>query len=74
MQLTVYSRTSCHLCDEMVGGLRERGLEPEIIDVDRDPELASRYGLRVPVLVIDEEEICHFHLDAARLDRVLGGH
>lgn len=74
MRLTVYSRAGCHLCDDMLSGLRERGLSPEIVDVDSDPELTRCYGLRVPVLVIGDEEICHFHLDADRLDRVLGGH
>ena len=73
MRLTVYSRSGCHLCDDIVSELRARGLSPEIVDVDSDPELARRYGLRVPVLVLGDEEVCHFHLDGERLDRVLSG-
>jgi hypothetical protein len=50
--LRLYSRQGCCLCE----GLRERlaALEPPppiaLLDVDGDPELQARYGLRVPVL------------------------
>jgi hypothetical protein len=67
----VYSRAACHLCDEMIVALRDRGLTAEVVDVDSDPELVRRFGLRVPVLVADDEEVCHYHLDAVRLDRLL---
>ena len=40
----------------------------EVVDVDSNTELATRYGERVPVLVADEEEICHYHLDRIALD------
>jgi hypothetical protein len=35
----------------------------EIVDVDSDPDLVRRYGKRVPVLVCDGREFCHYHLD-----------
>ena len=73
MRLVVFSRPACHLCDDMIAALRERGLDAEVIDVDGDPELARRHGTRVPVLFVDDEEVCHYHLDAARLNRVLQG-
>ncbi len=73
MQVVVFSRAGCHLCDEMIAALRGRGLEVRVVDVDSDPELARGHGLRVPVLEIDGEEVCHFRLDPARLDRVLEG-
>jgi len=52
--LVLYVREGCHLCDsfaielglELVGGMERI----RIVDVDRDAELATRYGLRVPVL------------------------
>lgn len=37
------------------------------VDVDGDPELARRYGTRVPVLEHEGAEICHHFLDEARL-------
>lgn len=48
------SRQGCCLCE----GLAERltGLEPapqvQLVDVDADPALQSRYGLEVPVLMV----------------------
>jgi hypothetical protein len=45
------------------------------IDVDTDPALESRFGERVPVLLLGEldggVELCHFLLDAPRVARAL---
>lgn len=38
------------------------------MDIDNDTELTARYGVRIPVLVVDGEEICHYHLDPIALD------
>ncbi len=65
--LTLYSRSWCHLCDDMLAGLRAlQSREPfdlAVIDVDSDPALAQRYGERVPALIHGESELCHHHLD-----------
>jgi len=39
----------------------------EVVDVDADPDLERSYGEKVPVLLHGSKEICHFHLDNARL-------
>jgi hypothetical protein len=39
----------------------------EVLDVDGDPELESRYGERVPVLLHKEFELCHYFLDATKV-------
>jgi len=39
------------------------------VDIDRDPDLVTRYGARVPVLVGEGVELCHYFLDKARLRR-----
>lgn len=36
----------------------------EAIDVDEDESLEARLGERVPVLMVGDRELCHFHLDA----------
>jgi len=52
LPLRLYTRVGCCLCE----GLEERlrALDPppplEVLDVDGDPALQARYGLRVPVL------------------------
>jgi hypothetical protein len=57
MQLTMYGRAECCLCDEMwvvVDAVaREHGVAARKVDVDTDPALATAYGERVPVLCID---------------------
>jgi thioredoxin reductase (NADPH) len=38
-----------------------------VLDVDDDPELATRYGERVPVLLAGDTELCCHFLDEDRL-------
>ena len=70
--LVVYGREHCHLCQDMVTKLHElQAKSPfrlEVVDVDSDAMLAARYGERIPVLVANGEEICHYHLDPVALD------
>jgi hypothetical protein len=42
-----------------------------VVDVDADPELVRRYGLNVPVLLLDGTVVCKHHLDAEELIRLL---
>jgi hypothetical protein len=41
------------------------------VDVDADPELTRRFGLHVPVLLLDEIVVCRHRLDADELKRLL---
>ncbi len=72
MDLTLYGRAYCHLCEDMVRALER--LQPEIgfrlvvRDVDSDETLERLHGERVPVLVDAQgREICHYFLDEAAL-------
>lgn len=75
VKLTVYSRNYCHLCDEMIAGLRtlQAGFhfELDIVDVDSHPELEQRYGDKVPVLACGTTEICHYRLEPAVISEYL---
>ena len=51
--------------DENVGAIIAKSLE--VIDVDSDAGLKSRYGERVPVLLAGGQEICHYHFDPVAL-------
>lgn len=68
---TIYSRLGCHLCEDMYNDLKnlqhELGFRLQVIDVDSTPALAKLYGTRVPVLMLAEEEICHYFLDKQAL-------
>ena len=72
--LILYTRTGCSLCQAMEAQLAR--LSPEglftltTIDLENHPELESRYGEWVPVLMAGEDsggELCHYHLDEAVL-------
>jgi predicted thioredoxin/glutaredoxin len=72
----VVHRQDCDLCDEMVAELASLGrkiqLPPvSIVDVDADPELVRRYGLNVPVLLLDGTVVCKHRLDVDELRRLL---
>ena len=66
-KLTLLTRAYCHLCDEMRAALepiaKAAGVAIVEIDVDADPALENEYGERVPVLVYDDNELCHYTLD-----------
>ncbi len=73
--LVVFVRQGCHLCEHFLLDLSlEMGIafdRVRILDVDSDPELALRYGLRVPVLEQDGRLICEGVLDHARIRRLI---
>jgi hypothetical protein len=52
--LRLYTRAGCCLCEGLEERLRALDLPPllELVDVDGDPALQARYGLRVPVLAV----------------------
>lgn len=71
VRLTVYGRSYCHLCEDMVRALESMpgryAFDIEMIDVDSDPALEAKFGEWVPVLFHGDERICHYHLDHERL-------
>ena len=70
-RLTLYGRSYCHLCDEMLAALEplrgEYRFAVDVIDVDSDPALERRFDTLVPVLMHADAELCHYRLDAAKV-------
>lgn len=66
-ELTVLSRTWCHLCHDLLDELypiaARLGLSVSVVDVDEHPELEERWGELVPVVLAEGRELCHYHLD-----------
>lgn len=64
--LTVYRRPGCHLCDDAELLLRDElalraraglgAVNVSRVDVSSDAALQARYGRRVPVFAVGEEE------------------
>ncbi|TMM16879.1 MAG: glutaredoxin family protein [Actinobacteria bacterium] len=69
--VTVYSRPQCHLCEEAVGvlaGLQaELGFELRQLDITADEALHRAYFERVPVVLLDGDELCEYFVDEAVL-------
>lgn len=76
LRLRVVHRHDCELCDDMLADLERLratvDLPPiEVVDVDSDSELNRRYGLSVPVLLLEGTVVCRHRLDAPELVRLL---
>jgi hypothetical protein len=80
MHFTLYSRSYCHLCQDMLDALLR--LQPpgqpftvDVIDIDQDGNeaLLARYNELVPVLFADlsQPELCHYFLDEAEVRKLL---
>ncbi|MEO8259318.1 MAG: glutaredoxin family protein [Acidobacteriota bacterium] len=73
--LTLYSRPGCHLCDDMKAVVarvgREVPLMLETIDISTDPELEVRYGLEIPVLLVDGRKAAKYRVSEEELRRIL---
>jgi hypothetical protein len=74
-ELVLYVREGCHLCEQFLLELHvDLGADHErlrVVDVDRDVELAVRYGLRVPVLELDGVTLCEGVYDGPGVRRAL---
>jgi hypothetical protein len=80
MHFTLYSRSYCHLCQDMLDALLllqtpQRPFTVDVIDIDEagDPALMARYDELVPVLFADlaQPELCHYFLDESKVREVL---
>jgi glutaredoxin len=77
--LTIYSKPGCHLCDEMKSTIRRvlstRTADPTIsveeIDISVDPALIERYGLEIPVLLIDGKKAAKYRVSEQELTQML---
>lgn len=71
LDVVLYTRRGCHLCDDAHELLVRHGLRPKPVDIDADPELRQRYNECVPVVVIDGKERFRGRIDERLLRRLL---
>lgn len=75
--LTLYTRHACALCEYLALALDLMAarfhFEYTKVDIDADPALTRRYGLRVPVLLDGETEICAGACDPSTVEAYLTG-
>jgi len=75
--LTLYSRPGCHLCEDMkavvqrVARAVEAPIKLEEIDISTDADLEARYGLEIPVLLVDGRKAAKYRVTEEELARIL---
>jgi glutaredoxin len=71
MQVTLYTRRGCHLCDEakhVIESARSRApFDYEELDIDSDPRLRQLYNEEVPVIAIDGKKAFKYRVTTAEL-------
>ena len=76
--VTVYSRSGCHLCENvevtLAGLTEELNFDLEIKLIDGSPELEKLYGHEVPVIHINGEHHDFFRVDVERFRSSLEKH
>ena len=77
IELTIYSRPGCHLCDEMKTVVARVAqtipLSLDEIDISTDPELEALYGLEIPVLMVEGKKAAKYRIAEEELLKVLAG-
>jgi glutaredoxin len=70
-RVTLYGKAGCCLCDEAKEALAtvraDRPFDLEEVDVSLDPALNHEYGERIPVVVVEGEELFEYHVDESLL-------
>jgi len=75
IRLTIYSRPGCHLCDEMKAVVTRVGrriaIDLEEVDISGNPDLEARYGLEIPVLMVDGRKAAKYRISEEDLRRLI---
>jgi glutaredoxin len=63
-RVVVYSTPECHLCEEAFATLDslrpQLGFDLRVVDITCDDQLHREYFERVPVVLVDGEEVCEY--------------
>jgi len=75
IELSLYSRSGCHLCEAMEDELRPF-IAAAMITVtrkfiDSNEDLERQYGHRVPVLEYNGQAVCEYFLDPVVLEQLI---
>jgi glutaredoxin len=75
--LTIYTRPDCHLCHEMLAVVERvvrdtrASVRIEEVDIASDVELEARYGMEIPVLLVNGKKAAKYRVSEAELKRIL---
>src|SRR5690349_16220819 len=75
LQVTLYTRPGCHLCDEAKSQiaplLAEFGVRLCEINIDADPALHELYNVDVPVIFLADRKVAKHRVDLNQFRRQL---
>ena len=77
IRLTIYSRPGCHLCEVMketvASAVRAARVDASIdeVDISTDADLEVRYGLEIPVLMVDGMKVAKYRVSEWDVRRML---
>ena len=80
IDIVLFHKEDCGLCDQVLAELeafiRDHGLEKQVclrlMDILDNTEWYDRYSERIPVVMVNNQIVCHFFLDEPALLRALG--
>ncbi len=75
MRVTIYSRPGCHLCDDAKAVIervqRDVPFALEQVDIDGDAALTEKYGLEIPVILVDGRKHAKYRVDEGAFRKAL---
>ena len=75
--VTIYSRPGCHLCDDMKAVVHHVAqsipLSLEEVDISTDAALEAKYGLEIPVLMVEGKKAAKYRVGEEELRKILAG-
>ncbi len=73
IQIDIYSRPGCHLCDEAketIERVRQRhSFALRVINIEDDPALETAYGTEIPVVFINGSKAFKYRVDEGELEK-----
>ena len=75
--VVLYARQGCHLCDEaraVIEGVRVSApFAFEEVDIETDEALVRDFGIRIPVVTVDGQELFEYTVDPAAFRAAVTG-
>ena len=75
LEVTIYTRAGCHLCDEakttIAPLLNEFGATVREIDIEGDATLLQRFGCDIPVIYIGRKKAVKYRVNLQQFRRQL---
>jgi glutaredoxin len=71
VNVVIYTRDGCHLCEQAYEMLCKFGITPTLVDIDGDSQLREQFDTCVPVVEIDGKIRFRGRVDRMLLRRIV---